>query len=929
MKNTLKISGAILLILFIQSCKEKPTPPVLTTTPVTAVSYTTATSGGEVTDEGGDPVISRGICWNTVADPTTSDSKTTESGGLGSFTSNITSLNQHTKYYVRAYGTNTAGTGYGDQVTFTTLQIVVPVLTTTAITTITQTSAVSGGNITDDKGATVTARGTCWSTNQVPTVFDNKTTDGTGSGSFISSLTGLVGNTTYYVRAYATNSAGTAYGAQLNFSTLGPPAITTADVTGITQTTAASGGNITNDGGTAVSARGVCWSTNWSTTISDSKTNDESGTGTFTSNITGLTGNTTYYIRAYATNSIGTSYGNQVSFKTSPVIPTITTATPNTIAQTTASCGGNVTNDGGGTITERGVCFGTTANPTITNPTITATGTTGTFTCSITGLTEKTTYYVRAYATNIAGTAYGNEVTFTTLLPLPTLTNFPDITKNFGDPTFTLTPPTSNSSGTFYFSSNNLSVASVGGTTVTIIGSGTAIIRAYQEETTSYSVGIITATITVNAILPTITTTAPTNVSATTATSGGNIISNGGTPLTVSGICWSTAQDPVVTGSCTTNGSLTGGFASNITGLTISTEYFVRAYATNSVGTAYGTNLTFTTTNGIPLAPAGVSATAGDKQVTIDWGVVSDATSYNIYWSTTPGVTKANGTKITDVAIPYIHTGRTNVTKYYYVVTSVNSYGESNESAEVNAIPQTTDTGWGGLASQYINNGIIYVVRTFNYNANFYPPANLTQVRVLIVGSGGNGGGVDWDCGGGGGGGEVKDLNVSITGSSMAVSVSTDGGSVSSFGGQTAVNGSAGENGKGGNGGTSGSGKAGGIGLYRAGGGGGGGTYGYDGIADSWNPIGGKGGDGTPSNITGTLKYYGGGGGGGAWTGYDGRNGEGGLGGGGGVGNTSNGTSNTGGGGVGASYTSGGGYSGFTLGGSGGSGVVIISYPLN
>jgi uncharacterized protein (TIGR02145 family) len=97
----------------------------------------------------------------------------------------------------------------------------IPVLTTAVITDITQTTAISGGNITYDGGAFVTARGVCWSTNQTPTISDNKTTDGTGAGNFVSSISGLTANTTYYVRAYATNSNGTGYGSAMSFTTQG------------------------------------------------------------------------------------------------------------------------------------------------------------------------------------------------------------------------------------------------------------------------------------------------------------------------------------------------------------------------------------------------------------------------------------------------------------------------------------------------------------------------------------------------------------------------------------------------------------------------------------------------------------------------------------------------------------------------------------
>ena len=267
---------------------------------------------------------------------------------------------------MRAYATNSAGTAYGNDVSFTTTPIVVPTLTTTAVTSITLTTAVSGGNITADGGGAVTARGVCWATTATPTITDSKTTDGTGTGSFTSNLTGLLPATTYYVRAYATNSAGTAYGNEVSFTTTAivVPTLTTTAVTSITLTTAVSGGNITADGGGAITARGVCWATTANPTISNSKTTDGTGTGSFTSNLTGLLPGTTYHVRAYATNSAGTAYGNDVSFTTtSIVVPTLTTTAVTSITLTTAVSGGNITADGGGAVTARGVCWATTANP--------------------------------------------------------------------------------------------------------------------------------------------------------------------------------------------------------------------------------------------------------------------------------------------------------------------------------------------------------------------------------------------------------------------------------------------------------------------------------------------------------------------------------------------------------------------------------------
>ena len=128
-------------------------------------------------------------------------------------------------------GTLTAGTeltlcvfGYNKMTELKTISVVnpatAPTVTTTAISNIDKTTATGGGNVTADGGATITARGICWSTSQNPTISGDHTTDGTGTGSFTSAMTGLTANTTYYVRAYATNSAGTAYGEEVSFTTL-------------------------------------------------------------------------------------------------------------------------------------------------------------------------------------------------------------------------------------------------------------------------------------------------------------------------------------------------------------------------------------------------------------------------------------------------------------------------------------------------------------------------------------------------------------------------------------------------------------------------------------------------------------------------------------------------------------------------------------
>ena len=191
-------------------------------------------------------------------------------------------------------------------------------ITTKDVTNIKATTATCGGNVTSYSNTTVTARGVCWSTMPNPTIEDNKTNDGGGTGSYSSNLTNLTQNTTYYVRAYANTSYGVVYGNEKIFKTVevNYPSVITKEVTDITTTTATCGGNVTSDGDATVTERGVCWSTSQNPTIEDNKTNDGSGLGTFTSNIINLVPNTQYYVRAYATNEIGTSYGEERCFTT-------------------------------------------------------------------------------------------------------------------------------------------------------------------------------------------------------------------------------------------------------------------------------------------------------------------------------------------------------------------------------------------------------------------------------------------------------------------------------------------------------------------------------------------------------------------------------------------------------------------------------------
>lgn len=294
---------------------------------------------------------------------------------------------------------------------------------TVQYTNVTQTTAEVSGNVITDNGASLTSRGICYSTTANPSVNGPKIVFNTATlGNYTCSLTNLEPSSTYYARAYATNSYGTAYGSIVSFTTLQatvPIISSTTAATSITATTATTGGTITNSGASTITSRGVCYSSTVTVpTIADPKTINGTGIGTFTSPLTGLTANTTYYIRAYATNGVGTAYGATRTFTTSAAtIPTgIITIGASSITQNTASSGGTITSDGGAPITMKGVCWSSTSTtPTISNSNTNNGSGINSFTSSLTGLTANTTYYIRAYAINSVGIAYGNTISFTTL----------------------------------------------------------------------------------------------------------------------------------------------------------------------------------------------------------------------------------------------------------------------------------------------------------------------------------------------------------------------------------------------------------------------------------------------------------------------------------------------------------------------------------
>ena len=593
--------------------------PSVTTVSVTDPRYYDAVVEAEVTDDGSEMIMVRGVCLAMHATPNLHDSVYFSGTGSGGFATFCDMLEPDRTYFVRAFATNPLGTSFGNELFFNTLALTVPTLSTELVSNITISTVLSGGNITDDGGTPILGRGICWSLNPDPTTEDDCASEGLGDGSYIALATGLAADTTYHLRAYAENAQGTAYGEDRSFTTEVLPlaTVTTTAASAISYTTATGGGNVSGDNGSPVSSRGICWSTTTAPTTADDHYAEFGGLGVFFVPMTGLATDTTYYVRAFAENGGGISYGNELSFSTLPSsAPVLTTRAISGISSYLAGSGGDISTDGGSAITAKGVCWSLNPGPTLANNITTDGAGPASYNSTMTGLEALTLYYVRAYATNALGTAYGNELSFSTtdtVNPGPTV---PVV----GTSSSTITGSTTASSGGYVSNDGGSEVTTRGvcwnttgnpTTADTCSTDGTGLgfftsditglggcgvvyyVRAYATNSTGTGYGNQNSVST--GLLLTVTTAAVTDIDYYDAVSGGTIPDDGGCPISEKGVCWSWNPAPTLANPHSTEGPGSEDFISNITGLMGYRTYYVRAYATNSVGMVYGPQEVFVT----------------------------------------------------------------------------------------------------------------------------------------------------------------------------------------------------------------------------------------------------------------------------------------------------------------------------------------------
>jgi hypothetical protein len=395
--------------------------PVVTAPTYTSIASTTATLGGNVTSDGGAPIIARGVVYaltSANSNPQLAGTGVTTVVGTGStgvLAVSATGLTPGAAYSYAAYATNSAGTSYTAVGTFTTLALFPkPTLISPAIASITSTTAILGGNVTSDGGAPITARGVVYalySANSNPQLAGPGVVNVAGTGTtgvFAVNVMGLTPGTIYSYAAYATNSSGTSYAVSL-FSTFGGElTITTQPSSTSAMVGSAASFSVSVSGNAQLS---YVWKKDGAPI-----TGATSATYTISAVAAGDAGNYTVVVTDGPYSA--TSNAATLTVTAAPTAPTVSAPTKTNITTTTATLGGNVTSDGGATITARGVVYALTsanANPQLNGTGVTAvagSGTTGVFTVSVTGLTPNVSYTYIAYATNDRGTAYSTAGTF-------------------------------------------------------------------------------------------------------------------------------------------------------------------------------------------------------------------------------------------------------------------------------------------------------------------------------------------------------------------------------------------------------------------------------------------------------------------------------------------------------------------------------------
>ena len=399
--------------------------PTVQTVGATDINSQGATLSGSVLSDNGASITERGFVYmQGTGTPTTDSYKLKVSGKTGEYTGSLSGLEPNKKYSFRAYAVNSKGTAYGEVMSFLTVTGL-PKVSAVDVSKIASTSATLTADVTDHGGETVSEVGFYYSLD--PAVDDEtsvKVTRNYAGGAFSTSLTDLSVFTTYYVKAYAVNSAGVAYSKVTEFKTLADvPVVITVGASEVNSGGALLSGTVDTDNGARITERGFVWMQgDGLPTTSDHKLKTSGTTGDFTASLTGLNPNQKYSFRAYAINSMGTSYGAVMTFSTVASLPKLSATKVSNITTTSADFTSSVLDHGGETVTEVGFYYSKTEDVDVqTAFKVSENYSSDSFSINVDNLEIGTFYYVRAYTKNSAGEALNTTVSFKTVSTVPSV----------------------------------------------------------------------------------------------------------------------------------------------------------------------------------------------------------------------------------------------------------------------------------------------------------------------------------------------------------------------------------------------------------------------------------------------------------------------------------------------------------------------------
>lgn len=610
--------------------------PSVITVGATEITSTGALLSGSIASDNGSAVTEKGFVWILgEGTPTTESHKLKADGQENDFSALLDNLEQNQKYSFRAYAVNAKGTSYGDIMMFST-SAGLPSISSIDVSDITATSATFASTVIGHGGSVVSEVGFYYSTSpEVDPEASEKVSQPYAKDAFSLSVNGLLIYKKYYVRAFATNSAGTAFSAVVNFTTLSSvPVVNTIAASGITPSSVELNAEVVTDNGSSITERGFMWmkGSGIPTEASD-KLKVSGTTGAFSTVLRTLEPNQLYSYRAYAVNSNGVSYGETLEVSTIPDQMELTTGQATEVTPESASISGSISYYGGNEITECGVCWSTGQDPTVDDSHVAASGPSSDFTVTLTGLTENTTYYAKAYATSKAGvTYYGNQVSFTTpyitVLPASSKVTVSNITVSGADLSASVTSDghgTVTDAGFVYSTTAGPTVGDdkiscgvqTGAFTSQLSGlmDGTTYhVRSYvtNEVGTAYGEEVSFTTLAIK--LPELSAVTVSALTYNSASFSAQVTALNNGVLVEAGFVYSTAPDPDVNDNKINCGKVTALEASSVP-LRASTTYYIRAYAVNEKGTAYGEVTSFTTEE----SPGQSDIDADDFKPEVDW----------------------------------------------------------------------------------------------------------------------------------------------------------------------------------------------------------------------------------------------------------------------------------------------------------------------